>query len=237
MSKAEEVIYVVDVETSRTDEDAAICEIAAVPVTTKGKVLADKSISTLVNPMHPIAVDCQAVHHLSDKDVEGAPLISDVMAGEFKVLRGATIAAHNIAFDHKFLKPHLSGKERLICTYRTARHLYQDAPNLKNQTLRYYLNVDVPEKYLKGLAPHRALYDTLCTAYILGHYLSEHSTVSELIELTNKPVLLKTIGFGVHRGKSWAEVPPAYLGWILGKDFEDDVKFTAKHWLKQPPAK
>lgn len=222
-------IFVLDTETTgEAPPEAAVCEIAAVPVA-NGKVLGDDAISSLVNPGHSIPPECRGVHHLSDQDVAKAPTIDRVMAGKFKVLRGTVLAAHNMEFDFQFLEPHVGSDATRLCTYRCARHLYPDAPNYRNQTLRYYLDCEPPGKYLAKLAPHRALYDAICTAYILAHMLVER-TVDDLIELTGQPVLLKTVSFGQHRGALWEKVPRDYLRWILSKDFDVDVVHTAKHY-------
>lgn len=221
-------VFVIDTETTgEAPPEAAVCEIAAVPVA-NGKVLGDDAISTLVNPGHPIPPECRGVHHLSDRDVAKAPTFDRVMAGPFKVLRGAVIAAHNMDFDFQFVEHHVPKDQPRLCTYRCARHLYPDAPNFRNQTLRYYLDVEPPSKYLAKLAPHRALYDAICTAFILAKMLGER-TVDDLIELTAQPVLLKTVSFGQHRGQLWEKVPRDYLRWILSKDFDTDTMHTAKH--------
>ena len=208
-----------------------MCEIAAVPVES-GKVNADAALSSLINPGHPIPPECRGIHHLSDRDVSKAPTLERAFGGPFARLRdGDPLAAHNMEFDFQFIEPHVQPDAVRLCTYRCSRHLYPDAPNYKNQTLRYYLDVNPPAKYLAKLAPHRALYDAVCTAYILEKMISERS-VEDLIKLTSLPVLLKTVSFGQHRGSLWEDVPQGYLRWILGKDFDMDVVHTARHFYR-----
>jgi DNA polymerase-3 subunit epsilon len=56
-------------------------------------------------------------------------------------------------------------------------------------------------------------------------------TVDELLKLSTKAVVLRTVGFGKHFGKLWAETPIDYLEWAQKQDFDADVKFTIKHEL------
>jgi exodeoxyribonuclease X len=141
------------------------------------------------------------------------------------------VAAHNAPFDRSFI-------ERIypitvmgwICTCQAARHVWPDAPNYKNQTLRYYLKLkpNLPS----SLAPHRALYDAIVTAEILLKLL-EHHTPEELLELSSKRALLRTVGFGKHYGRPWSEMESGYLSWILTKDFDADIEHTARYWLNR----
>lgn len=229
----EKLIWVVDTETTgEKPPSAAICEIAAVPVSQDGKVVASKAISSLINPGHPIPDDCRGVHHISNADVSKSMSIEQVMSrGPFKKLcNGVMLAAHNMEFDWQFLQPHIKASG-LLCTYRLALHLYPDAPNHKNQTLRYYTGAEPPKTWLRGLAPHRALYDAFCTAFILSDMLKKKS-IDELLSLMKTPAILKICPYKAHKGQPWSSVPPDYLRWILrGNDHSPEVVATAKHWL------
>lgn len=226
------IIWVIDVETTgEQPPEAGVCEIAAVPVdSNSGKVLFVDRLCSFVNPGHPIPPECQGIHHISDHQVKKSPTLAELMKWpSFKMLRGAILAAHNVKFDYAFLAAYLQGDEQLICTYRCARHLYPDAPNYKNQTLRYFLKVEPPRIQLADMVPHRALYDAVVTAHILSFMLRDHLP-NELLAYTVNPILLKKVHFGTHRGKEWAAVPKDYLGWILRNDFDMDVTHTAKYW-------
>lgn len=226
------MIYVVDTETTgEKPPEAAVCEIASVPVTLDGRVVLSKTRSSLINPGHAVPCEARAVHHLGDVDLAKAKPFAQVMQRQFAHLRNSIIAAHNLPFDWQFLEPALAGEERRLCTYKLAKHLYPTAPNHKNQTLRYYLDVDPPKAALKGLAPHRALYDAICTAFILARMIKEHGT-DHLLYLMDQPVLLTTCHLRAHKGKPWADVPHDYLRWILRTpDFDPDVRYTAQFHL------
>lgn len=86
---------------------------------------------------------------------------------------------------------------------------------------------------LPGLGPHRALYDALTTAVVLSRLLALRP-LDELLVLQHRPVLLRTVGFGKHRGVAWAEVDRSYLRWVAAASdppFGPDVVHTARHYL------
>jgi exodeoxyribonuclease X len=228
MRKGKKMIAVVDTET--TGLDPATASIVEIGVVTLPRF---DSFSCLIKPDHAIEVQAMAAHHLTEKMVkEGAPLKNALLAS--RIMEADFICAHNAAFDMGFLKI----DKPTICTYRCARHLWPDAPAYSNQVLRYWLELD--DKLWEGdgksimmLPPHRALPDAWVTAHILHTMLLDTArTPQKLVELTKAPILMKTVGFGMHKGKAWDKVPKDYLTWILRqKDFDSDSVYTAKYHL------
>lgn len=127
--------------------------------------------STLVNPERPIPPHATHVHGIADRDVVGAPAFHHVQRELLTRCAGATIAAHNAAFDLSFLPAlaHLPS----VCTLQLARRWFPNAPNHKNQTLRRYLHIDEDPRFA-GLPAHRALGDALVTAAILLRCLEQY---------------------------------------------------------------
>jgi len=243
MKISDATFLVVDTET--TGIDPATCrvvELAWVLTNLTGPLAAG---STLVNPGCPIPPEASAVHHLVDADVADAPdlaLAIKMMCSQLRAegLGVSAFAAHNAAFDSAFL-PSLKGGRPWICTYRLARRLMPDLPAYGNQYLRYALHLDVPEA--QGLAAHRALADTYVTAALLRHLMRQvlegsgwPSEPEAFAAFLDQPLLLKTVGFGKHKGQPWSAVPRSYLTWILGAggmtDLDIDTKHTAQHYLK-----
>lgn len=228
-------VVVLDTETSGDGPTDRVVELATV------ELPGWRTCSMIVDPEVPISVEARAVHHITDEEIAGAPKLRDLRPWS----EDAVHAAHNMGFDARILLQ--SGAplpDRRLCTWRCSMHLWPDAPSYKNQALRYWLNVRVPDEAwaeMRRLHPHRALYDAIVTAGILQKMLETHS-VDDLVGLTSAPVLLKTIRFGVHRGKLWSEVPEGYLRWILrqgqkqsdedDEGFDKDVVHTARHWME-----
>lgn len=236
---------VLDTETTGTDPATCkVVEVAYVLVSlaAPGPLIAG---TTLVNPGCPIPPEASAVHHLVDEDVASAPDLALAIKMMCQHLREehlgvSAFAAHNAAFDSAFL-PSLKEGRPWLCTYRLARRLLPDSQAFGNQFLRYALKLDVPEA--KGLAAHRALADAYVTAALLLHLLRQvvdqpgwAQDLEGLAQQLDAPILLKTCGFGKHKGLPWAQVPKSYLSWMLGPggmtDLDIDTKHTAQFYLR-----
>jgi len=194
-------MIVVDTETTGFDPEAgaSLLEVAFVCVEQTIDGWADQyADSAFVEYEGVIPPEARAVHHIGPNDVgSGSQAIS--RASAVAVLNfaeeGDCYVAHNAPFDMKFL-PELCGEGQLwIDTLQCARHLIPDAPGYGNQVLRYYLGLEPDPKLTKGLAAHRALYDTAVTAKLLI-YLLGLATVDELVRLSTTPVLQTICKFG-----------------------------------------
>ena len=104
-------------------------------------------------------------------------------------------------------------------------------PGSATKVLRYWLGLDIGHNGI----PHRALFDATVTAHILGAAIRQvreegvSDPVKHLLELTERPALLRTVPFGKHRGELWRDVPRDYIDWVLRKQFDDpDVVHTAR---------
>jgi DNA polymerase III subunit epsilon len=117
----------------------------------------------LVNPGIAIPPAATAVHGIDDVMVRGAPGVASALWFVRRLCRGRVVAAHCAGFDLSFVGESV-GVEAL-CTMRLARALIPEAPNHKNQTLRYFLEVDrITGEDLRG---HRALGDAIVSAHVL----------------------------------------------------------------------
>jgi len=191
----------------------------------------DELYQSFCNPQVPINVEARAVHHIDDKMIETAPRPAAAFSEMLKELsfeESFVLVAHNAQFDREFigrLSDVFKDPNLWVCTYRCALHLYPEAPAHSNQVLRYWLNVDV--ELPSDLYPHRALYDALVTEAILIRMLQTHS-LDDLIALSSKPVVLRKVRFGKHKGMLWKDVPTDYLKWLLRQsDIDSDVRHTA----------
>lgn len=188
----------------------------------------DRMWSSLVNPGRPIPPEASGVHHITDDMVKDAPSMDDALKEQITQLVPDCYAAHEARFEAVCL-PWLTVK--WICTRKCAATLWPDAPNHKNQTLRYWLGLKLADPSLA--VPHRAPGDAYVTAAILRRVLSQ-ITVEEAITISANPVLLQKFNFGEHALKPIDDVPTSYLDWIVNKSkgpWDDDVMFTARQHL------
>lgn len=222
---------VVDLETTDFHPAGAVIEIGIcdlLPLGPHGEPIPEaRGRSTLINPGVPIPPLTSAVHHILDEDVALSPRFDDVapkwIASDLGVL---AFVAHNIAMERHYLG-HLIGDTPWICTWKCALHLWPDAPSHSNQVLRYWLNPEGLDRWAATPA-HRAGPDAYVTAFLLAEMLKV-APPDQLLAWTDQPALLARIPFGNLKGRPWTEADDGFLEWVLERDFDDDVMFTAAH--------
>ena len=214
-----------------------VVEVAC--VLTRGGRRVD-SFESLIDPGCPIPATASAVHHLTDECVRDAPTLESVTPWLRAFVRDTVIVAHNASFDLSFL-PFLRERPTL-CSMRFAQLVLPDAPNYKNQVLRYHIGVRDP--LLAAALPHRALGDAIVTSLIFDYCVTRYlagggiDDVPDAIARTHAPRLLPALTFGRYRGRPIAEIPEDYLRWLV---FEaaapsQDVRFTANAELERRTA-
>lgn len=115
----------IDFETTGLDPDTdGIVEVGLVKFTGDGTVLDE--FSTLVNTPGS-SREARDVHHIDDKDLIGAPSISQVLPDVLAFISGTILVGHNLDFEEKFLAA-AARRARIplsagvaLCTLRTCR--------------------------------------------------------------------------------------------------------------------
>ena len=231
------IARVLDFETTGFPENEAseIIEYGFVDVDLAGRFIIDGSARQgLRKPMGEIPPETSAVHHFVAADFVDAPghvEMTKTLAGG--LAEDDIYVAHNAAFEQHFYSKR---PQPWICTLKCAYRAWPEAPGHNNQTLRYWLGLDLDPAL--AMPPHRALPDAYVTAHIFQKLL-ELRPVERLIEISKEPGFLPRMNFGKYRGKSFKEVAQTdrgYLTWIVDKsDMDSDVKFTANWWLRRDP--
>ena len=199
--------------------------------------VAEKTHEFLVNPFRAnpglkIDIGAKATHHLVEDDFVPIERTPDV---GFRVLSTAphgqeisAFACHNKEHDGHYFT---GGGRPIICTLRVAKKIWPDAESHSNQFLRYFL--DLPVDRQRANPPHGAGPDSYVTACLLAAIVREGAGLSEMIEWSNGPELLKTIRFGKHKGARFEDVPTDYLQWLNKQDGNDrDLRHTIRHHLE-----
>lgn len=222
-------IVVIDTETTGLGPKDQIVELAAVTLDQRGEEAS--RWSTLVRPTVPMSLEARATHHILDAELADAPTMSEVNL-DF-LCEADVVVGHNLEFDLRMLAQSGVISEqvpaRRLCTYRCGVAMYPNAPRHTNQVLRYYLSLEVPHC---DLPPHRALPDALVTAAILRRMIADAS-VEALLKRTAQPVILARVPMGKNKGRPWSEMDDGFLNWILSRDFSEEIKDTARHWLEK----
>lgn len=220
-------IYGLDFET--TDVDAKICEAVEMALIQFGGPF---DYRTLIKPVKPIPPEVSAIHHIIDEDVANAPSWQEVKNYAADTLRAAegaplpVVVAHNCEYERNVLGEFVP--VLWICTYKCALRVWPDAPNHKNETLRYWLKLGDTRGRQGSQGSHSAAHDTLVTLDIFAALL-QHATVDQMIEWTEQPTQLPYMPFGKHFKKKWEEIDSGYLTWIKnqGPDMREDVRNCA----------
>lgn len=228
-------IRVIDIETTgEKPPEAAICEIGWCDVHSAdtGWTVDAFPRSVLVNPGCPMPPEVSAIHHLVDEDFSDAPSLEQIAPSIFLAPEVDAFCAHNAKFERQFITDEMTGGRPWICTYKCALRLWKDAPSHSNQALRYYRKPAGLDRELARVA-HRAGPDAYVTAFHLRDMLNGGAQIEHLITRSGQPALQVRCQIGKERGKLWSEVDPGFMRWLLDKDFDEDVKFTANHWLAE----
>ncbi|MBM4243654.1 MAG: hypothetical protein FJ148_07555 [Deltaproteobacteria bacterium] len=164
---------VVDLETTGLDPASArVIEVGAILVVPGARpVLFER----LVDPGLPIPPITSAITGLRDDDVRGAASWSDVSGELATFLLGATIVAHNAAFEEAFLDGTLEPGTRFLDTLELACVLRPEMSGHSLETLAREL--------LGRTERHRALDDALDTLAVLAE-LSGPAAAGEHRELS-----------------------------------------------------
>jgi exodeoxyribonuclease X len=224
MSEPSRTVRIVDVETTGLDSDTGrICEIAKIDWV--DGALRDP-VTNLVDPECDIPAQAKAVHHITEKQLIGAPRLSEIMPRYGPV---EIAAAHRADFDRSFLGDAFA--KYWVCTYKVALRVWPDLPSHSNQFLRYHLGLPDPREIAPdAVLPHRALSDVIVTGHLFTE-LVKHMTVREMVAISREPALMTVLTFGKHKGVKYADAPQDYLDWLIKNHDDESVKFSARHAL------
>ena len=185
---------VVDIEGSGAQhkENEGIVEISLI-VVSDGCVTQER-FTKLINPEVKIPIFITKVHGIRNKDVESAPVFSQVKHDVEKMLGTRILVAHNAPVERRMfqLKMPEHGFPAIVDTMKMSKTLDLDVAKYDLDSIASYF--DIPRKIedsLSGHRRHRAYYDALLTAHlfvIMAHeLLSPSGTLGELLEMCSIP--------------------------------------------------
>lgn len=214
------------------------------------KFIGHEAESHLFKPPKPIETGAMATHHITNEMVaEKEPFDGSVIQSILKDhISGNVLVAHNAKFDLKVLKNEGVECKFYIDTLRLARHLTEaDKHNL--QHLRYYFKIDVDAQAHDAKGDVDVLEKIFLKLVELAKEFSgisdEKELIVYLINLSRKPVLLKTMPFGKHAGKDFIFLlhnERGYLEWLYKTkkqeidkgecDPDDDILYSILTYLR-----
>jgi exodeoxyribonuclease X len=236
-------IFTIDFET--TGVDAKTAEPVEVAI---ADVSYDEcfSMSRLIKPTIPIPPETSAIHHITDEDVEYEECWSTVRSYLIRTILDYNkrfvdhtgtmlpiLVAHNAQYERDILAQKVGNEPPFppviwICTYKCALRIWPDAPNHKNEGLRYWLKLGDNRGRSGKQNPHSAMHDAQVTKLLLLEML-KHATLEELVQWTEEPTRLPKMPMGKHFGQAWDTIPAPYLQWCIAQaDMREDVVGCAK---------
>ncbi|MCB9809198.1 3'-5' exonuclease [Candidatus Nomurabacteria bacterium] len=203
----------------------------------------DTMFDKLYKPPIPISIESMAVHHITEKMVEGRPAFqrSEEYAEIKSMLESddVIIIAHNAPFDIDMLIKENIHPTQSIDTLKLVRHFDPDMMIKRHnmQYLRYLLKLD--EDIDEPIRAHDAKGDVIILELLFKRLykktqeefdLAEEKDVLEkMIELSSQPALIGKFAFGKHNGKKVSDVAQedrGYLEWLLAQKRQSDQDET-----------
>ncbi|ASU33796.1 exonuclease domain-containing protein [Mucilaginibacter xinganensis] len=179
---------IVDIETTGGHASAnGITEIAI--CIHNGKKVIER-YSTLVNPGREIPIYISALTGITNEMVQDAPPFEDVAHDVYHLLNNKIFVAHNVNFDHSFVRYHLAaaGYElqcNKLCTVRLGRKIIPGLPSYSLGKLCRHLNINNESR-------HRAAGDAEATAQLFTMLLQSDkgNHISQALKQNSKEQVL-----------------------------------------------
>lgn len=190
-------------------------------------------IESLIDPECPIPESSIAIHHITPDMIQGKPTIGKFLPELLKLISDHIIVGHGVGFDIEILAVAAERhgvacqlkQNRYLDTLRMAR-LYGESPINSLEQLRKHFNIP-----LEGA--HRAMNDVVVNREVFKHLAKRYKTTEQLFEALSRPILLKTMPLGKHKGRLLKEIPLQYLQSLVKKDFDQDLLFSVRSELKR----
>ncbi|MGZ3633692.1 MAG: putative quorum-sensing-regulated virulence factor [Parachlamydiaceae bacterium] len=226
-----EVFICLDCETTGLDTVAdRIIEVAVVKFDFSTFL---EQYETLIDPEYPISETSIAIHHITPDMVAGKPRIQAVLPSLLEIIGNHIIVGHGIQFDIDLLAnaadragiPHTLKHNRTLDTLRLAR-LYGESPTNSLEQLRQHFNI--PHE-----GAHRAMNDVIVNIEVFKYLARRYKSTHQLFDVLSRPIQMKTMPLGPHKGRPMKEIPIEYLRWAVHKDFDQDLIYSIRLELKR----
>jgi DNA polymerase-3 subunit epsilon len=224
-------IVCLDCETTGLDpENDRVIELAVV-IFRGSEVL--YHFESLIDPRMEIPEESRKIHGIRQEMVLGKPGIESHLPEILKAIGTRPIMGHGIGFDLAILKQEAIRHHLLwplesnlvLDTLRMAR-LYGQSPVNSLEMLRQHFNIAQE-------GSHRALSDVLVNIQVFEKLSRSHKTLGQLLDDLSKPIEMKVMPLGKHKGRLIKEIPLDYLKWAVRKDFDQDLIFSIKQEIRK----
>ncbi|MGK5593958.1 MAG: putative quorum-sensing-regulated virulence factor [Parachlamydiaceae bacterium] len=231
MNLNKEVFVCLDCEMTGLDpEKDQIIEIAIAKFTFS-EVL--ESFESLVDPLCSIPESSTAIHHITTEMIQGKPRIESVLPAVLKMASNHVIIGHGVQYDiemiaraaQKHCIPTNIRNNKFLDTLRLAR-LYGESPVNSLESLRKHFNIE-------DEGAHRAMSDVIVNIDVFKNLCRGFNRLDQVFSALSKPIMMKTMPLGKHKGRSLKEIPMDYLLWAAKKEFDQDLLFSIRSEIKR----
>lgn len=226
----EEIFVCLDCESTGLEPNKdRIIEIAATCFTFEKNL---EQMESLIDPECDIPQTSQEIHKITKEMLQNKPKIRDYLPTFLKMVEGHVLVGHGIGFDIALIAaeakrnqiPSKIHEAPYIDTLRLAR-LYGESPVNSLDRLRQHFNIE-PQ------GTHRALSDVLVNIEVFKYLAKSYKTTDQLFQALSKPIKMRTMPLGKHKGRRFEEIPVEYLRWAEKKDFDQDLLFSIRLELR-----
>lgn len=216
----------IDCESTGLDpKQDRIIEVAAVKFTLDATL---EQFESLIDPQVDIPSSSIAVHHITQEMVEGKPTIDLVLGPLFELIGPYPLIGHGIKYDIEILAHHADRcniahnirQNAFFDTLRLAR-LYGSSPSNSLETLRQHFNIQEE-------GAHRAMSDVIVNIQVFKRLSSNFRTMEQLTTVLSRPIQMKNMPLGKHKGRPMKEIPLDYLRWAANQDFDEDLLYSLR---------
>ncbi len=227
----DETFVCIDCEATGLDlEKDQIIEVAAVTFTLEKDL---EIYDSLVNPKIPIPEESIKIHNITQEMVQGQPEAKEILPKILEMIGKRIIVGHGVSFDINLIDREakkngiisLIRSNPFFDTLRMAR-LYGESPQNSLQNLRQHFNIN-------DEGAHRALNDVIVNIEVFRKLAVRYKSIEQLQKILDRPILLKKMPLGKHKGRLLKEIPLDYLKWAASKDFDQDLSFSIKSEIKR----
>lgn len=221
-----ETFICLDCETTGLDaKEDRIIEVAAIRFKLT-EILAE--YESLINPERPIPPSSTEIHRITDEMVVGKPTITQVLPHLIDFIGRSIVVGHGIGFDVEIVAnaadragiPHRLRSNPLLDTLRMAR-LYGESPINSLEKLRQHFNIQFE-------GAHRAMNDVQVNKEVFRYLAMKFKTTEQIFDALSRPILMKIMPLGKHKGRPIKEVPIDYLLWAAHKEFDQDLIYSIR---------
>ncbi len=221
----------IDCEATGLDKEGdEIIEIAAMTFTIEKDI---EVYDSLVNPGRQIPEESMKIHHITQDMVKGQPKVQEVLPKIISMISDHIIVGHGVSFDIHLINRDAK-RHNIPCTIKSnvffdtlrMARLYGQSPKNSLEYLRMHFNINEE-------GAHRALNDVIVNIEVFKKLATKYKSAEELKKILEKPVRLKAMPLGKHKGRPLKEIPLQYLKWAAHMDFDQDLLYSLRSEIKR----